>query len=58
VYTFVGSRSYLIDQFPMQNFLSQTHVYSVLGTAMAVQLLNNNPGATSNIGVAVFGRAN
>jgi hypothetical protein len=58
VYSIVGSRSYLIDQFPMQNFLSQTRVYDVLGEDLAVQLQNNNLAATSNIGVAVYGRAN
>ncbi len=58
VYSIVGTRSYLIDTFPMQNFLSQTRVYDVLGEFLAVQLLNNNLSATSNIGVAVYGRAN
>ena len=58
VYSIAGSRSFLIDQFPMQNFLAQTRVFGVLGTTLAVQLQNNNPGAVSNIGVAVFGRAN
>jgi hypothetical protein len=42
----------------MQNFLAETRVFDVLGTTLAVQLQNNNPGAVSNIGVAVFGRAN
>ena len=42
----------------MQNFLPQTRVFGVLGTTLAVQLQNNNPGAVPNIGVAVFGRAN
>jgi hypothetical protein len=58
VYSIAGSRSFLIDQFPMQNFLAETRVFDVLGTTLAVQLQNNNPGAVSNIGVAVFGRAN
>ena len=58
VYSITGGRSYLIDEFPMQNFLSHTRVYDVLGTTLAVQLLNNNPAPTPNIGVAVFGRAN
>jgi len=58
VYVIVDARSYLIDEFPMQNFLSQTRVYDVLGETMSVQLLNNNPAPTPNIGVAVFGRAN
>ena len=58
VYSIAGGRSFLIDQFPMQNFLAQTRVFDVLGTTLAVQLQNNNPGAVLNIGVAVFGRAN
>jgi hypothetical protein len=58
VYSIAGSRSFLIDQFPMQNFLAQTRVFDALGTTLAVQLQNNNPGAVPNIGVAVFGRAN
>ena len=58
VYSIAGSRSFLIDQFPMQNFLAQTRVFGVLGTTLAVQLQNNNPSAVPNIGVAVFGRAN
>jgi hypothetical protein len=58
VYTVVGGRSYLVEQFPMQNFVVAGGVYDVIGTNVTVQLLNNNPGATSNIGVAVFGRAN
>jgi hypothetical protein len=53
-----NSHSFLIDQFPMQNFLAQTRVYNVLRTTLAVQLQNNNLSAVSNIGVAVFGRAN
>jgi hypothetical protein len=58
VYTVVGGRSYLIAQFPMQNFQAATRVYEVLGATVTVQLLNQNAGANSNIGVAVFGRAN
>jgi hypothetical protein len=58
VYSIVGSRSYLLDQFGMQNFLSATRTYDVPGGLLAVQLLNNNAAAVSNIGVAVYGRAN
>jgi hypothetical protein len=58
VYAIVGGRSYLIDTFPMQNFLSQTRVFDVLSRSIAVQLQNNNPNPISNIGVAVMGRAN
>jgi hypothetical protein len=58
VYSIAGSRSFLLDRFPMQNFLAQTRVYDVLGTTLAVQLQNSNPNAVPNIGVAVFGRAN
>ena len=58
VYAIVGSRSFLIDTFPMQNFLSQTRVFDALSGNIAVQLQNNNGGAIPNIGVAVFGRAN
>jgi hypothetical protein len=58
VYTTVGGRSYLLDQYPMQNFLSSTAVYDVIGTNVTVQLLNNNGDSTENIGFALFGRAN
>ena len=58
VYSIVDSRSYLLDTFPMQNFLAQTRTYDVPGESIAVQLQNNNASAVSNIGVAVFGRAN
>ena len=58
VYSIVGSRSYLLDQFPMQNFLSQTRTYDVFGESIAVQLQNNNAGSIPNVGVAVYGRAN
>jgi hypothetical protein len=58
VYSIVGSRSYLVDQFVMTNFLSRTRTYEVVGELLAVQLQNNNPTATPNIGVAVYGRAN
>jgi hypothetical protein len=58
VYTDAGGRSYLIDTFPMQNFLSQTRVFDTLGGTISVELQNNNPAAVTNIGVAVFGRAN
>jgi hypothetical protein len=58
VYTVVGGRSYLVDQFPMQNFVVAGGVYDVIGANMSVQLLNNNAGPNTNIGVAVFGRAN
>jgi hypothetical protein len=58
VYAIVGNRSYLIDTFPMQNFLSQTRLLDTLGSSIAVQLQNNNAGSIPNIGVAVFGRAN
>lgn len=58
VYSIVGSRSYLLDQFSMGNFLSQSRTYDVLGELLAVQLQNNNAGAIPNVGVAVYGRAN
>lgn len=58
VYTIINARSYLIDQFPMQNFLASTAVYEVIGTHVAVQLINDNPEDADNVGVAVFGRAN
>jgi hypothetical protein len=58
VYTVVGNRSYLVDQFPMQNFVVAGGVYDVIGTNISVQLQNSNGGATENVGVAVFGRAN
>jgi hypothetical protein len=58
VYSIVGSRSYLLDQFPMANFVSQTRTYDVMGELIAVQLQNHNPGAIPNVGVAVYGRAN
>ncbi len=58
VYSIVGSRSYLVDTFPMQNFLVAGHVYDVIGELLAVQLQNNNAGAIPNVGVAVYARAN
>jgi hypothetical protein len=58
VYTTVGGRSYLVEQFPMLNFVAGTRVYDVIGTNVAEQLVNNTGGAVTNIGVAVFGRAN
>lgn len=58
VYTVVNGRSYLVDQFPMQNFVVAGGVYDVIGTNISVQLLNSNPNPTENVGVAVFGRAN
>ena len=58
VYSIVGSRSYLIDQFPMRDFVVAGNVYDVLGENIAVQLLNNNAGPISNVGVAVYARAN
>ena len=58
VYTVVGNRSYLVDQFPMQNFVVSTSVYEVIGTNVQVQLLNNNPDTSTNIGVSLFGRSN
>ncbi len=58
VYSIVGNRSYLLDTFPMQNFVSATHTYDVPGELIAVQLRNDNASAVSNIGVAVYGRSN
>ena len=58
IYSIVGSRSYLLDQFAMGNFLSQTRTYDVMGELLAVQLQNNNAGAIPNVGVAVYGRGN
>ncbi len=58
VYSIVGGRSYLLDQFVMGNFLAQSRTYDVMGALLAVQLQNNNAGAISNVGVAVYGRAN
>lgn len=58
VYSIVGSRSYLVDQFQMQNFIVAGKVYEVLGELIAVQLQNHNVGPVANIGVAVYGRAN
>ena len=59
VYTITaGARSYLLEQFTMQSFVATTRVYDVPGTSMAVQLLNNNAGSITNVGVAIFGRAN
>ena len=58
VYSIVGSRGFLLDQFQMGNFLSQTRTYDVMGESLAVQLQNNNAGAIPNVGVAVYGRAN
>jgi hypothetical protein len=58
VYTTVGGRSYLVEEFPMLNFVAGTRVYDVIGTNVAAQLVNNTGGVVSNIGVAVFGRAN
>ena len=45
-------------QFPMQDFVVAGKVYDVLGELIAVQLKNDNAGSVSNIGVAVYGRAN
>ena len=58
VYSIVGTRSYLVDQFPMQDFVVAGKVYDVIGELLAVQLLNNNASAVSNVGVAVYARAN
>ena len=58
VYSIVGARSYLVDQFQMQNFVVAGKVYDVLGELIAVQLQNHNTGPVANVGVAVFGRAN
>jgi hypothetical protein len=58
VYTVVGNRSYLIDQFPMQSFLAVTRVYEVIGANLSVQLQNSNAAAIPNVGVAAFARAN
>ena len=58
VYSIVGNRSYLVDTFPMQNFVVAGKVYEVVGTTLAVQLQNNNASAIPNVGVAVLGRAN
>ena len=58
VYSIVGARSYLVEEFAMQNFVAKGGVYDVIGTSMAVQLINNNAGPASNIGVAILGRAN
>jgi hypothetical protein len=58
VYSIVGNRSYLVDRFPMQDFVVAGKVYDVLGELIAVQLKNDNAGSVSNIGVAVYGRGN
>ena len=58
VYTIVGGRSYLVEQFPMQSFVADTRVYDVIGTNVTIQLVNNSGGSLSNIGAAIFGRAN
>ncbi len=58
IYNTVGGRSYLIDQFPMQNFVVAGNVYEVLGTNLTVQLQNHNAGPVTDVGVAVFGRSN
>lgn len=58
VYTIVGGRSYLVEQFPMQSFVADTRVYDVIGTNVAIQLVNNSGGPLTNIGAAIFGRAN
>lgn len=58
VYTIVGGRSYLVEQFPMQSFVADTRVYDAIGTSVAVQLVNNSGGPLTNIGTAIFGRAN
>jgi hypothetical protein len=58
VYSIVGGRSYLVEQFPMLSFVAATRVYDVIGTRVDVQLVNNSGGAVSNIGAAIFGRAN
>ena len=58
VYTTVGGRSYLVEEFPMLNFVAGTRVYDVIGTNVAVQLVNNSGGPVTNIGAAIFGRAN
>ena len=58
VYSIVNARSYLVDQFPMQSFVADTRVYDVIGTSVAVQLVNNSGGSLTNIGAAIVGRAN
>jgi hypothetical protein len=58
VYTVVGGRSYLVEEFPMPNFVAGTRVYDVIGTNVTVQLVNNTGAVATNIGAAVFGRAN
>ena len=58
VYTVVGNRSYLMEQFQMKDFQVASSVYELIGQTVAVQLLNTNGSTSTNIGVAVFGRAN
>ena len=58
IYTIVESRSYLLEQFPMQSFVADTRVYDVPGQSIAVQLVNNTGGNVENVGVAIFGRTN
>ena len=58
VYTVVNARSYLVDQFVMQNFVVAGNVYDVFGTNVTVQLINNTGALATNIGVAVFGNPN
>ena len=58
VYTVVGNRSFLMDQFTMTDFVVAGNVYEVIGQTIAVQLLNTNASTVTNVGVAVFGRAN
>ena len=58
VYSIVAGRSYLVDQYAMPSFVAGGGVYSVMGTQVAVQLINSNATSSSNIGIALIGRAN
>jgi hypothetical protein len=54
-----GGDAYDIDEFTLPTDGSTvTHVYEDLGQTLLVTVSNGNSGTTSNVGVAVLGRAN
>jgi len=58
VYSIVGNESYLLDEYQMGLVFAQTRTYDVLGDLIAVRLRNDNAQQVTNVGVAVYGRAN